>query len=91
MNHISARYPSGYCFYMWALLLYENPPKEIICVLPNKIKLQDLRSQLPYNAVVSVKEDSKEYPLRNNKTTFYVCEKGVCHAPLNHLPGYGEK
>ncbi len=73
-------YPSGYSFYMLSTL----PTKDIVCVLKNKSDLEGLK--IKTNWVLTVlDEETREYPLINNKTTFYVCEGNSCKPPTNEL------
>lgn len=79
-------YPSGNSFYMLALLLHLNPPKEIVCVLADAGEQDAVRQKLPRGAVVRMlRQPTNEYPLVNGSTTYYVCEAGSCRPPVNEL------
>ena len=39
----------------------------------------------PDAVVVILDAPTKEYPLKNGKTTFYVCKANVCLPPTNNL------
>lgn len=76
-------YPSGYCFYMSALLMNINPPIHIVC------SLVDERVSFPVNAAVRVIDGgNKNYPVVNGRTTYYVCEDNKCLPPTNDLAEY---
>lgn len=73
-------YPSGYCFYMSALLMNINPPAHIVC------SLVDEHEPFPVNAVVRVIDGVNEnYPIINGRTTYYVCKDNKCLPPSNDL------
>lgn len=73
-------YPSGYCFYMSALLMNINPPTHIVC------SLVDEHEPFPVNAVVRVIEGgNKNYPVVNGRTTYYVCKDNKCLPPTDDL------
>lgn len=47
--------------------------------------LQEIQKQLLFLANVSVVQNSMEYPLKNDKVTYYVCKNHACLPPTNHL------
>ncbi len=76
-------YPVGYCFYLSALAMSLYPSREIICVLKQKSDIERLKS-FKLNTTIKILEGAnKEYPLINDKTTFYVCENYQCLPPTN--------
>ncbi|MGE4353277.1 MAG: thioredoxin domain-containing protein [Oscillospiraceae bacterium] len=78
MNGEAAAYPMGYAFYLWSVL----PVKKVVCVLKDPADLKDIviRSKWAFRVT-----DSPDYPLMNNKTTYYVCENETCLPPVNTL------
>ena len=73
-------YSSGHCFYLSALSMYINPPVHIVCAL------SDTHQQFPLNSVVKVIDGGNdEYPIINNRTTYYVCRDKACMSPVNDL------
>ena len=79
-------YPSGYCFYMSALLMNINPPTHIVCALADECV------PFPVNAVVRVIEGGNEnYSIVNGRTTYYVCKDNKCLPPTNDLTECGTK
>ncbi len=40
----------------------------------------------PAEATVVLREPDGDYPLKNGKTTFYVCQGHSCQPPANELP-----
>ncbi len=83
------RYPAGYAMFLVALSDYIEPPRKITVVVKNRQELNELPYKFPLNAVVYVfEEPTNEYPLKNDKTTFYVCEGHTCYPAVNDLEDY---
>ncbi|MDE7429629.1 MAG: hypothetical protein K2N00_10275, partial [Lachnospiraceae bacterium] len=78
-------YLTGHGMFLFAKLLYDNPPAHIVVALKDRLELENIRKQLPFLANVIVVSDSVEYPLVNDRTTFYVCKGHVCLEPVNAL------
>ncbi len=78
-------YPAGHSMFLFAKLIYDNPPGHIVIALKNSGDLEKIRKQLPLLANVIVCPESEEYPLVNGSTTFYVCKNHTCFAPANTL------
>ncbi len=80
MEKAASKYSHGFSFYLFATL----PTKDVICVLKDKSDINKLLKKSNY--VVRVFEKpTNEYPLVNDKTTFYVCEGNRCMPPVNEL------
>jgi len=78
-------YPTGFSFYLLSLLTFLHT-KEIVCVVKNQNDLEGLAGKFPTNAAVLVLEkETKEYPLKNDRTTFYICENQTCLPPVNDI------
>jgi len=71
MESQAAAMPTGFGFFMYSSL----PVKKVVCV-PEKPDSLSVRSDWAFTL-----GDIKAYPLLNGKTTFYVCENGVCRPP----------
>lgn len=84
MSAATANYPTGNSFYLLSLLMYQHPQKSIVCVLNSERDKINLKFPLLSN-VRMLHKPTKEYPLLNQKTTFYVCENYSCKAPTNDL------
>jgi len=83
------RYPAGYTMFLVALSDYIEPPCKITVVVKNKNELKELPYRVPLNTIVYVlNEPTKEYPLKNDKMTFYVCEGHTCYPAVNELETY---
>lgn len=79
MNSAASGYPSGNCFYLYAML----PTKNIVCVLKDKSDLKKISIKSDW--IFKITNDAA-YPPINEKTTFYVCFEGTCLPPSNELP-----
>lgn len=87
-------YPVGYSFFLQALQLGLSSSREIVCVINNKNELQAIkdmiRNKFMPNTVFFVKDMEKEdeinevipslkdYLLKENKATYYLCEDHTC-------------
>ncbi len=78
-------FPAGYSMFLLAKLIYDNPPKHIVISLKDISDLEKIKKQLPVLADVIVVSENSEYPLINEKTTFYVCKNYICLPPENSL------
>lgn len=78
-------YPAGNSVFLLSKLLYENPPEHIVIAVKHKSDFQEIQKELPFLANVSVVLDSVDYPLKNDKMTYYVCKNHTCSPPTNIL------
>ncbi len=76
-------YPAGHCMFLIAKLIYENPPEHIVIVPKDDSELEKIKQKLPLLANVIITPECKEYPLLNDRTTYYVCKNHVCMPPSN--------
>ena len=93
--------PIGYSFYIIALMEMLYPSKELVVVANDTSELEDLKITLKnkftpnLTIVVKTKENEKElenlipftkdYTMKNDKTTYYLCIDGSCNTPSNNL------
>lgn len=83
MSAQAGSYPSGYSMFLIAELLYENPPEHIAIVLKNNEDIKEMQLKLPVFSNIIIKNECREYPLINDKTTYYVCKNHACLSPTN--------
>lgn len=76
---------TGHSMFLFAKLLYDEPPVRIVVVLKDPLELKKIREELPFLANITVVSESREYPLINDMTTFYACRGHVCLEPSNKL------
>ncbi len=80
MNSQANNYPAGFSFYLMSTL----PTKDIVCVLKNEGEAPEMKADLRHVIRVLTKA-TNEYPLKNDKTTYYICEGNKCLPPVNHI------
>ncbi len=82
----AAGHPSGHAMFLTALLEYTEPPEKVTAVPDRQTHIRDLPVLLPPEAIaVFLEEATEKYPLKNQKTTFYVCRNHSCLPPVNDL------
>ena len=79
-------YPAGFAMFLIALSDYMDAPRKVTVVVKEKADIKSLPFKVQLDSVVCVLEkDTEEYALKNDKTTYYVCEGNVCKPPVNEL------
>ena len=82
----ASQYPTNHAMFLTALLEHEKPPMKITVVIDEKTNKRTLPLALPFETVVNLLENpTKEYQLKNGKTTYYVCKNNSCLPPINDL------
>ncbi|MDE6627397.1 MAG: thioredoxin domain-containing protein [Lachnospiraceae bacterium] len=83
----ASSYPVGYSMFLTALLFYLHPPKKITVALSADDNVKEIIPHLPIYADIEIRQqESEEYKLLNDKTTYYVCENYTCLPPTNQTP-----
>ncbi len=86
MSAEAEHYPAGHAMLLIALSDYLDAPDKVTIVTKDRTDLMDVSCEIPLNTVISVlKNPSEEYPLKNDKTTFYVCKGCACQPPVNEF------
>ena len=79
-------YPAGYAMFLTALSDYVDFPDKITIVPKNGEVPEDLPCRIPLNTVINILHGpTEDYPLKNDKTTYYRCEGQSCYLPVNEL------
>ena len=79
-------YPAGHTMFLMVLSDCLDEPSRITIAVKDKKDLEDLACKIPLSTIITIVESStKEYPLKDDKTTFYVCQGNVCLPTVNHL------
>ena len=79
-------YPTSHAMFLLALLEYKEPPMKVTVVADDGADTKSISLELPSNAViVFLNKPTKEYTLRNEKTTYYVFKGYSCMPPTNDL------
>ncbi len=84
----AAQYPTGHAMFLLALLNHENPPSKVTVVPADAYDVSQLPLQLPMDSAVMLHKPTDDYPLKNGKTTFYICRGHSCLPPTNDLSMY---
>ncbi|MBQ9989313.1 MAG: thioredoxin domain-containing protein [Clostridia bacterium] len=80
----AAQYPTNHAMFLSALLEHQKPPIKITVVPDQPIDKTGLSLTFPPNAIVILLNGpTKEYPIKNGKTTYYVCRGHSCMPPVN--------
>ncbi len=82
----ASQYPTNHAMFLTALLEYNEPPMKVTVVADDKTDIKSLTLDLPANAMINLfTGPTKEYSLKNGKTTYYVCKGKACMPPTNNL------
>lgn len=82
----ASQYPARYAMFLLALLDYRDPPPKVTVVCSDKAEVACLPLALPAGTSVILRGPGGGYPLKNGRTTFYVCRGHSCLPPINELP-----
>lgn len=86
-------YPIGHGMFLTAFCDYLEPPI-FITIVQQKDNLQQIKEiplNIPLNTIIKILPNpTKEYPLINNKTTYYMCKNHTCTPPTNVIPNIHE-
>ena len=89
LNFLGAKakqYPIGHGMFLLALLDHEMPAPKVTVVLGEQKTIDTLPVKLPPDtAMTFLRKPTEEYPLKDGKTTFYVCRDHSCLPPVNDL------
>ncbi len=83
-------YPAGHSLFLLAKLLYENPQEHVIIVTAfqeqppgERVTEEQPPEGLSLLANLCIVKESAEYPLLNQRTTYYICKDFQCLPPRN--------
>ena len=83
---LAKEHPSAHSMFLLALSEYLNPSDKITVACKNKKDIKNLSCQLPLGTTVRILETpTAEYPLKMDKTTYYLCRNHSCEPPKNSL------
>lgn len=87
MSVKASSYPVGYSMFLTALLFYIYPPKKITVALSKNDNVHEIMTHLPLYADIRIPvQESEEYKVLNDRTTYYICENYTCLPPTNRTP-----
>ncbi|MBP1577421.1 MAG: thioredoxin domain-containing protein, partial [Oscillospiraceae bacterium] len=80
------QYPIGHGMFLLALLEHEQPAAKVTIVLGEQQNVHALLTNIPADTIVTLlTEPTKQFPLKDGKTTFYICKHHSCLPPTNDL------
>ena len=79
-------YPAAYAMFLLALSDTFDPPATLTVVWKDKADLNELPFFIPLSTRVKLLyEQSDEYKLLNDRTTYYLCQNHSCLPPVNDI------
>lgn len=82
LSAYAENYPAGYSMFLFSQILYFHPYPKITVVLSEKDTAEDIFPSLPLGANVKIQTDETAgYTRMDGKTTYYVCQDGMCLPP----------
>ncbi|MBQ7796652.1 MAG: thioredoxin domain-containing protein [Lachnospiraceae bacterium] len=79
-------YPAGHAMFLVALSDYLDPTDKIMIAMDGDELPELLACKIPLKTVVRVlRTPTKEYPVKDGKTTYYVCHGRACRPPVHEL------
>ncbi len=82
----ASQYPTNHAMFLVALLEYNEPPMKVTIVADDKTDTKSLPLAFPTNTIINLlTKPTKEYSLKDGKTTYYVCKGKACIPPTNDL------
>lgn len=80
----ASAYPAGHCMYLISLLQYLHTPQKTTVVLSSADIPEAVIPRLPLVGEIKIlPAPTRDYPLRNGKTTCYSCRGNTCFPPEN--------
>ncbi len=80
------RYPAGYGMFLTALLEYMEPPMKVTIVPDEQEDTERLPLTIPLGAAaILLQHPTEEYPLKDGRTTYYVCHNHSCMPPAHSV------
>lgn len=84
-------YPAGHAMFLLALLDVWDKPDQVTIVRKDERIPDGLACRIPPDTIVVLREQGdEEYPLKNDRTTYYVCRNHSCLPPTNELSHCGK-
>lgn len=91
MDREASRYPAGYAFYLLATLKRSFPGQKVTAVLQSASERERVKKELLGEGFVRIMEaETDAYPLKDGKTTYYLCQGQTCLPATNAFPKQGK-
>lgn len=82
----AAQYPAGHAMFLLALLEYYSPSPKVTAVAKDPSDVRALPLTVSPDATLLLLDTPTEaFPLKNDRTTYYVCRDHSCRPPVNDL------
>jgi len=86
MSAEAERYPAGYAMFLIALSDYMEAPEKITIVVKDRHDIKEIPFKVNLDSIVCIKEEqTEEFVMKNDKTTFYICKNNNCYPPINEM------
>lgn len=79
------QYPAGYGMFLTAFLEYMEPPMKVTIVPDEGADKELFPLLVPSESIAILQHSEEEYPLKDGRTTYYVCHKHTCMPPVHSL------
>ncbi len=81
----ASQYPTNHAMFLYSLLEHSKPPMKITIAIDEATEKSRLPLIFPPDAaIIRLPQPTKEYPLKNGKTTYYICRDHSCLPPTNN-------
>ena len=86
LSESAKEYPIYHSMFLIALLEHFKGPMKVTIVPDEQTDKRSFVFEFPADAlIIFLPAPTKEYPLKNGKTTYYVCKGNSCLPPVNDL------
>lgn len=86
MSAEAEEYPAGYAMFLLALSEYVDTPDQVTIVTEDARDVDGLPCRIPLDMLAVLQEPSDGiFPLKNGRTTYYVCRGRSCLPPTNEF------
>ena len=86
MSAEAEEYPAGHAMFLLALSEYVDAPDQVTIVTGDAQDADGLPCRIPLDMLAVLQEPSDgTFPLKNGRTTYYVCRGHSCLPPTNEF------
>ncbi len=86
MHETAKNYPCGYAMFLIALSDELDIPEKIVILPKEREDLEKISCKINLGTIIRILEKpTKEYPMKEEKTTYYVCKGRCCEPAKNEL------
>ena len=81
MAGAAADYPIGYSMFLTALVEMTDPHMKVTVISAGQEDKRKIAHMFPAEADIVILPNSEQYPLKEGKTTYYICAGHKCYPP----------